>query len=181
MNINIEKEYKVLLNEEQFDLLVKQQDNLLFVEQINTYYDTLQHDLRNCHGVLRIREKNNSYLFTMKLHSDEGLQEFECNVPNNSIDVFEQPDIKALLQHHNFNAPFKKITTLLTKRAVVDSPYAEICFDENFYNGKHDYEIEYEYKSDHDGLTIFQNILKPIGITYKDNCLSKFKRAMDSL
>lgn len=42
-------------------------------------------------------------------------------------------------------------------------------------------EIEYEYKKEHDGLSIFQDIMKQINVVYEKNCISKIQRAINSL
>lgn len=181
MNTNIEKEYKVMLNKDQFNKLTSKYNGLVFKKQINTYYDNAQMDIQNIHGAMRIREISNSYLFTMKLLKADDLYEFECVVDRNDNSVFDEPEIKKLLDEYHIIGPFQQITSLTTFRAMLCNELAEICFDENHYNGIVDYEIEYEYKCDHDGLSIFQKILNPIGITYKENCPSKIKRAFDSI
>lgn len=181
MNTNIEKEYKVMLNKDQFKKLTGCYDGLVFKKQINTYYDNAQMTIQKIHGAMRIREIDNSYLFTMKLLKDGDLYEFECFVDRNDNSVFTQPEIKNLLHEYHIMGPFQEITSLTTYRAMIRSEFAEICFDKNHYNGIVDYEIEYEYKCDHDGLSVFQKILDPIGITYTENCPSKIKRAFDSI
>ena len=69
----------------------------------------------------------------------------------------------------------------MTKRAVVETENAELCFDISTYGNHTDYEIEYEYKKEHDGLSIFQDIMKQINVVYEKNCISKIQRAINSL
>ncbi|WP_416326843.1 CYTH domain-containing protein [[Eubacterium] hominis] len=181
MNQNIEKEYKVLLTKEQFHILTKQYDHLVFIRQINTYYDTEDWQIRKNYGSMRIREKEGHFIFTLKKHTNEGLMEFEKEVFENSILAFEDSEIKALLLELNIKSPIVELTSLTTDRAVIFNGYAEICFDHNMYHGIEDYEIEYEYKKEHDGLRMFEDILKPLNIHYEKNCVSKSKRALSTL
>ena len=43
MNKHVEKEYKMLVNKEQFDKLCSLYENLNFITQTNTYYDTVSY------------------------------------------------------------------------------------------------------------------------------------------
>ena len=181
MNKNIEKEYKILLTKDQFTALTAHYPNLNFIRQINTYYDTEDMSIRASKGAMRIREKEGSFIFTLKKHSTEGLLEYECEVAANHSSIFEQEDIQALLNSYQIEGPLHQIAELITDRAAIDTGFAELCFDISSYNGITDYEIEYEYKKDHDGLSCFQKILEPIGVQYQKNCTSKIQRALNSM
>lgn len=184
MNRNIEKEYKIIVSEQQFNRLLINYPNLKFIKQINTYYDTIDMQIQSMHGMhgaMRIREKNNSYLFTMKSNSEEGLLEFECPVNQNDVSVLQNTEIQNLLHSYGIQGPFTMLTNLTTFRGVVQFDCAELCFDRNLYNGLEDFEIEYEYKKDHDGLSNFEKIIKAADLVYKSNCDSKIKRALDSI
>lgn len=183
MNKNIEKEYKILVTKDQFEILSRQFDNLNFITQINTYYDTANMDIRNNKGAMRIRERNGKYIFTLKMKDKniDGHYEFEMEVSENNTDVFKNPDIKNLLNSYGIHDDVIPLTTLETKRAVINTGDAEICFDINSYNGIIDYEIEYEYIKPHDGLTIFQELLSHANLIYKKNSTSKIQRALNSI
>ncbi len=180
MNNNIEKEYKILVTKEQFNTLYKHFNAPSFYSQTNIYYDTYDFAIRNVKGSMRIRDINNKHIFTLKMHSPKGLLEYEKNLPYNSIECFNDEEISSLLNKYHIQGPFHKIGNLKTERAIHDTEYAELCFDINTYNGIVDYEIEYEYKKDHDGLTAFQNILSIANIEYTSNCISKIQRALNS-
>lgn len=181
MNENLEIEYKVLLTKEQFQVLVHHFEDVIFIRQVNTYYDTKDLQIRKHHGSMRIREKEGQFIFTLKKHTEDGLLEFEKNVPCNDVSAFDDSEIKQLLSDMDIHDPIVMLTSLTTDRAVIFNGYAEICLDHNFYHGKEDYEIEYEYKKDHDGKQMFQDILNIIGIQYDHNCVSKSKRALSAL
>lgn len=181
MKNEIEKEYKILLSKEDFTKLCSYYKDLKFIKQVNTYFDTNDHAIQQMHGAMRIREKSGIYIFTLKMHSDAGLMEHECTVPMDTMDVFNLPEIKKLLDMYQIHGPFCKTAICVTERAVVETENAELCFDINeFHNGIVDYEIEYEYKKEHDGLKVFNDILSQIRISYTSNCISKIKRALDS-
>lgn len=181
MNKNIEKEYKMLLTKEEFETLLNNFPQAVFKKQCNTYYDTKTHAIQKKKGAMRIREVDKKFIFTLKMHSEDGLLEFEKEVDENSLNVFKDIEIQNLLDKFHINGDLMKLTSLCTKRATIKTEFAEICFDISTYNGHTDYEIEYEYKKEHDGLTVFQNILKDINLTYTSNCKSKIQRALDSI
>lgn len=180
MNKNIEKEYKVLLTKEQFEKLLSNYPNAVFKTQCNTYYDTDTHCIQKKKGAMRIRQINDKFIFTLKMHSNDGLLEFEKEVNENSLNSFQDVEIQNLLDKFHINGNLIELTTLCTQRATIETEFAEICFDISSYNGCTDYEIEYEYKKEHDGLSIFQDILKDVHITYTSNCKSKIQRALES-
>ena len=74
-------------------------------------------------------------------------------------------------------------TSIMGKKILVDdifeNEFAELCFDINYYNDMVDYEIEYEYKVEHDGYAIFNDILKKVNLKYTSNCKSKIQRALN--
>lgn len=181
MNKNIEKEYKILVTKEDFYTLLKKYPEAVFKEQINTYYDTKNMDIRKAHGAMRIRRCDDCFIFTLKMHSKEGLLEFEKEVKENSAAVFLDSEIQALLSSYGISGSIHPLTTLTTQRAMIKTGLAELCFDISTYNGFTDYEIEYEYKQEHDGLRVFNEILQAVHLTYEKNCTSKIKRALQSI
>lgn len=180
MNVNIEKEYKILVTKEQFVRLLQEYPQAAFKKQVNTYYDTANLAIRRAHGAMRIRTLEDRFLFTLKRHSAEGVMEYEKDVPANDISAFSDAEIRALLQSISIQGPIQKITELTTYRAVIDTGNAELCFDYNRYGDHEDYEIEYEYKQEHDGLSVFNAILAKAQLTYTKKAKSKIQRALDA-
>lgn len=178
---HVETEYKLLVNKEDFEKLSALYPDKIFIKQINTYYDTKDMQLRNMKCAMRIREKDNKFLFTLKTPDPNGHLEHECYVSKNSIDVFSEPDIKKLLEELGISKQIIMITNLKTERAVINTGKAELCFDINEYNGFIDYEIEYEEIVEHDGISEFNKILEKAGLRYESNCMSKIARAMAHL
>lgn len=179
MDKNIEKEFKILLTKEQFDILREDYEPLLFETQVNIYYDTFDRCIEKKKGAMRIRSKNGKHIFTLKMHSSEGLREYECEVENNEVSSLQKEEIQSLLSEYKIYGEFHPIATLTTDRAIYESEFAELCFDISHYNNTVDYEIEYEFKKDHNGLTIFNSFLSKVNLTYTKNCKSKIKRAMN--
>lgn len=178
---HVETEYKLLVSKEEFERLSALYPDKTFVKQVNTYYDTKDMQLRKLKCAMRIREKDNKFLFTLKTPDPNGHLEHECMVSKNSVDVFQQAEIKKLLNELGIVEDIVMITNLKTERAVINAGYAELCFDINEYNGFTDYEIEYEETAAHDGITEFNRILANAGLHYESNCPSKIARAMSKL
>lgn len=181
MKNGIEKELKILVNKQNFYKLCSFYPDLEFIKQENTYYDTIHDDIAKKFGAMRIRHKNGVYIFTLKMFKNQHLFEHECNVSCNDPHVFESLEIQQLLKKYDIHGPFQRITSTITKRAMIITDNAELCFDINEYSNVIDYEIEYEYKQDHDGIKEFNKILELIQIKYEHNCDSKIKRAKDAL
>ena len=121
MNKHVEKEYKMLVSKEQFDKLCSLYENLNFITQTNTYYDTVNGDIQKKKGAMRIRERNGRFLFTLKMRQEnlDGLCECECEVSENSVHALQSEEIVQLLHEYQIEAAIIPLTTLVTKRAVV--------------------------------------------------------------
>ena len=178
MEKHIEKEYKVLVSKDQFETLLSHYPDVKFHIQKNHYFDNKNYDILHQHAAMRIREKEDINIFTLKKFVDGDLLEFECEVNNISTTVFNKQEIKQVLASYDIQGPFFHLTTLTTYRGVYYGDGYELCFDKNEYENHHDYEIEYEYTKEHDGKTSFQSIMDLIGITYKKNAMSKIQRAL---
>ena len=96
----------------------------------------------------------------MRQENLDGLCECECEVSENSVHALQSEEIVQLLHEYQIEAAIIPLTTLVTKRAVVETENAELCFDISTYGSHTDYEIEYEYKQPHDGLSVFQKLLR---------------------
>lgn len=177
MDKHLEIEYKILVNESQFYELLKDYPNLKFIKQTNYYYDNINNDLRNNKIAMRIRDKG-ELIYTLKNPCEHGVEEYECIVNSNDPKIFDEEPIKSVLNKFNINGPFICLGALVTYRAMYICDDYELCFDINEYNNYKDYEIEYEYKREHDGLTNFNQILSKVNLTYKRNCASKIKRCL---
>lgn len=179
---NLEIEYKLLCSKEQFEQLSALYQPLKFIKQVNTYYDTEDQQLRQLHCAMRIREKEGSFIFTLKEPMEEGHLEHEWILNDNSINaIMNHNEIQELLHRLNIQKELHVTAHLETYRAVVQLHQAELCFDINHYSNQTDYEIEYECTEPHDGKAIFNQILNQVDLHYEKNCMSKIARALSCL
>ena len=170
--MNIEKEYKMLLNEKQFNNLLN-----CFSFNTNTQINHYFQANNNKDIAIRIREINNTYIFTMKIKKDV-LYELEFNIPNNDIN---DPKIKKVFLEYNLDDVIY-LGKLKTIRHTYNDTYGQICLDYNEYNNLIDYEIEYElYDHNLDYLNYFKELLKTNNIIYKENNISKIKRFKNTI
>ena len=174
MNHAIETELKMILTREQFNRLVALYQPIEFVKQVNTYYK----NNNSTHYAFRIREKDGTTLFTLKQKTAEGVMEYEKIL---TTPIQEDTDVVRTLGDFDIFPPYEILGTLTTYRAMYCDGLAELCFDINLYNGKMDYEVEYEVKKEHDHEAAFRSILDKAGITYVPNKRSKYKRFADSV
>ncbi|OCN05733.1 hypothetical protein A4S06_07620 [Erysipelotrichaceae bacterium MTC7] len=178
MKTHIEKEYKILVSKEQFDQLITNYPEIDFITQTNYYYDNESYEIMKQKGAMRIRESAGTKLFTLKEIKDDNLIEYEQIVEQVDPAVFDDAQIKKVLAKFHLEGPFVQVASLTTKRAMFIGDGYELCFDINTYGDKTDYEIEYEYTHEHDGLTNFNSILAKVGLIYKQNAPAKIVRAL---
>lgn len=57
--------------------------------------------------------------------------------------------------------------TFETIRRITQLENAELSLDETHFPKHTDYEIEYEYRKDHDGISVFNQILERAGLQYE--------------
>ena len=76
---------------------------------------------------------------------------------------------------------FHYLYYLKTTRHDIILPDGVLSLDENEYNHHHDYEIEFEVEDYDQGLQAFKKIIQPYHLEYKQNCLSKIKRMLETL
>lgn len=178
MEKNLEIEHKILLTKQEFEKLIKGYENIKFITQVNTYYDTEDQQLKSKKMAMRIRTINDKHIFTLKQPTKQGVIEHECDVAENSIVAIKDNRIQSLLDSIGVKNNIVSLGSLTTHRAIVSLDNAELCFDINEYNGITDYEVEYEYTKKHDGIPEFNNILKCINKSFTKNCKSKIGRAL---
>ena len=98
---------------------------------------------------------------------------FGCDINNEIFDILEKENIY-----------IKDLTCgyyLKTTRHDIILPDGVLSLDENEYNHHHDYEIEFEVEDYDQGLQTFKKIIQPYHLEYKQNCLSKIKRMLETL
>lgn len=189
MSNNIEIEGKILVTETEFESLLKyfkrtDEDKIV---QINHYIDSQDQQLRKLGFALRIREKINHYVLTLKTPLSEGLLEKDQDISKEVYKSFKYenkfPDgsIKNFLLMLGLNVDSLSIvTSLKTERYDIDYNGGLLSLDKNTYNNIIDYEVELEETSLERAQANLKEICEKVNIEYKINHLSKQARAMNS-
>lgn len=186
MKQEIEIEFKNLLTESEFIKIcqhfsINEQD---FKVQVNHYFDTTDFTLKNHHSALRIREKNEKFVLTLKQPAHEGLlethevltiEEAQSMISNQKI--FEG-SITNIIQK-DFNIPVSELTffgSLKTKRAEINYKDGILVLDHSSYLNKEDHELEYEVTDFSKGKENFHNLLEKLNIPLRktDNKIKRF-------
>ncbi len=181
----IEIEFKNLLTKEEFSRLIShfsiKEDT--FITQKNHYFDTPQFDLKEKKSALRIREKNDEFIFTLKTPLEKNLLETNQLLTRQESDkllkeqLLPEGEVKNSLLKLGVSINFlQHFGTLTTSRAEVDYKDGLLVFDVSSYLNKVDYELEYEVKNRNTGEEIFLDLLKELKIPVRntDNKVKRF-------
>ncbi|MCI5631097.1 MAG: CYTH domain-containing protein [Bacilli bacterium] len=190
MSNNIEIEAKVILSRQDykkvFDTLkTKITDTHT---QTNFYIDSKDRVLKKNDIALRIREYNRTYVLTCKTPLSEGLleknQELNEKVALEMINLnrFPSGGIQDFLELLDIDVSnLEVLASLTTRRNELTIDSSKISLDENTYGNKVDYEIEVEDSAMKLAEDRIEEILKPLGITYTLNKVSKQMRAIKAI
>ncbi|WP_110929103.1 CYTH domain-containing protein [Bacillus massiliglaciei] len=188
MDQHIEIECKNLITKEEFiqitdDFNIAPSD---FAVQTNYYFDTPSFHLKEQQSALRIREKDGTFELTLKQPADEGLLESNQQINRQEADLFLQHEqfpkgqIESLLLQQGIN-PEEIICfgSLKTERAEIPFKGGLLVFDRSMYEGKEDFELEYEVSDRQTGEGIFFQLLKTLNIPLRptENKVRRFYRA----
>lgn len=185
MQKNKEVEYKILLNEETFQKISNAYPSQTVYSQTN-YYLTSD-ELSEKHYALRIREKNHTFEMTLKIPDGFAKMEHNQMISEDDFKKVESGqiinnDITALLKNKGIDpAKIRQEYSLKTIRHDIALTYGMLSLDENFYNGHHDYEFEFEVNNEEKGAEQFKELLKKFNLSYTHNCDSKIVRVLKTL
>lgn len=179
---NKERELKLLISKEKFNEILKSYEFPYFRQQTNIYFDTPDQKVKKEGCAVRIRTYDDHCIFTLKKRIDPiTLIELEKEIDTTDIHRISDSEVLDWLKEYHIPIqdlyPTAKITT---KRYILKTKQAEICLDHTLFSHSQDYEIEYEYFEDHDGVKEFNEFLGQFGLHYTKNCPSKIARAMNS-
>ncbi len=191
MATNIEIEAKVLINEDDYNRVLKfyKKEELQKVTQLNYYIDTDDLLLKQFGIGLRIRQKD-FFVLNMKAPLQEGLLEKKESISEKEFDnfknngVFPNGSIKNLLLMFGVDITKLKIqTTLKTERIVIEnfSDNEVFAIDKNYYNGLIDYELELEGTSLERAKNSLKEKCEELNIDFVENAKSKQVRAMETI
>ncbi|MCJ8006006.1 CYTH domain-containing protein [Lederbergia wuyishanensis] len=184
MSKNLEIEFKNMVTEEEFQLLLKtfQITKKNFFSQTNHYFDTKNYSLKKLGAALRIRELSEKYELTLKKPAVNGLWEINDTISQSEADllmknsIFPSGEVKdELLQMHINLNEFILFGSLRTERAEIEYENGLLVFDHSFYKGIEDFEIEYETSNRDEGEKKFYKLLDKLNIKiqYADNKISR--------
>lgn len=170
MSQQYEIEFKNTLTKEQYEQLLMEfgiKDHQIF-RQVNHYMDTENWHLKQLSSALRIREKKNTILCTLKektanhthLETTDILT-IEERDHILSMKKFEAPNVKERLLQ--LNVPIEKLRvfgSITTDRVEIDYLGGTLVLDHSFYFHCDDYEVEYESNDVKKGREQFLQFLK---------------------
>ncbi|MRG87090.1 CYTH domain-containing protein [Salinibacillus xinjiangensis] len=191
MHQEIEIEYKNILTKNEYDKLLTglQLTEMNPNQQINYYFETDEFHLKSAGAALRIREKNNECVYTLKEPHETGLLETHESIPAEAL----QDCINGNLQIpdsiterlSSLNIPVEKLSykgSLTTYRIETKWNECLVVLDHSVYHNTEDYELELEAPSVEIGEKAFQYLLTKYEIVQKStpNKIERFFQALES-
>ena len=190
MNKNMENECKVLLNSEDYNKLFDyfHLEKINPIKQVNYYFDTINFKLAHNKYNLRVRHvlDQDKFTLTVKIPQKDG-----SNLEINEEITFEL--FKNLIQNNILPNGFIKekidefndetiilFASLLTTRYEFEYKSGLLALDYNEYNGKYDYELEFEGLDMEHAKYVVNNLLDGLNIEFEFSKISKRKRAIES-
>jgi uncharacterized protein YjbK len=175
MKTNLEIEYKALLTEQEYKVVLSHFNPSTRIDQTNYYYQS--YSVFNTKISARIRQINDNFELTFKIRQTKGKLEVNFDVPSNSAEHFNLPEVQQFLKAHHFYRTWNYIGELHTLRYVVQDTYGELCIDHNTYLDQEDYELEYEVNTAYNPLAYprFIDILNQFSIK-NEKAKAKFHR-----
>lgn len=163
----IEIEYKNLLSKDEFELLRRQYPFPKEPQtQTNYYFDTKDRLLANNRHALRVREKNNTVILTLKqpygsniLETHETLTKQEALACINGNMIRKQSIVDQLNKIDVAPEKLIFLGSLTTERYECSVDNMIMVLDFSMYNSHMDYELEIEAQNEQDGLHFFNKVL----------------------
>lgn len=178
----IENEFKVMLDQEQYEKLLAEYKWNEVIVQVNHYYDTEDLMMSSLHITCRVREIEGKYFLQMKFPgaAEYSRVEFEKSLD----DLPEEIDADEPFRPHPHGHPMlpivKRIGSLKTTRNVYRFDGGEIDLDKSEYFGKTDYELEIEFTDEGAARRMLAEITEKLGIKPNSEvCIGKVRRFLE--
>ncbi|MFC0271963.1 CYTH domain-containing protein [Metabacillus herbersteinensis] len=187
MSQEIEIEFKNILTKEEFIQLKTHftLHNSDFSLQENHYFDTPLFSLKNHGAALRIRQKQDNYVLTLKEPADIGLLETHQFLSNEEAKymmktglILDGPVKDQLVSLGIAPDQLTYFGSLVTDRAEKKVEEGLIVLDHSRYLSVEDYEVEFEVKEEEAGKQAFLKILKELSIPIRPT-KNKIRRFYD--
>lgn len=188
MSIEIENEYRTLINKKDYQKLLRKFNSTIslskYSNMTNIYLDDSNYSLTKNEVVLRIRMyKEGNYQLTLKIPLGESCQEItQSLIPLEVKSIYKtgrlpKGEVNKYL-HRYSRYKLKVIAELKTMRKEYYFPDYIVVLDHSKYGNKEDYTLEIEGKNIYIAKTIFDEILKKHHIAYNSETETKSKRAI---
>lgn len=185
----LEIEYKNLLTEDEYKRLrqafdMEQQEPFL---QINHYFETSDLQLKANQSALRIREKENTWVLTLKEPHPEGLLETNELLDPKDADTWlkngfgPSEEVEVRLKDMGIDVEqLHYLGQLTTNRIEKKVRNGLLVLDKSQYLGVIDYELEFEVQEKRRGYQDFENLLKEYEISKREtpNKIERFYKLL---
>lgn len=167
----VEREYKFLVSEEQFLNVKNHFSKQIATNKIHTnyYYDTKDNYFNSIKHTIRIRQIEDKLKLQLKNHKKyiDGY----CFSEEKTIEI---NDIPITLNNEFLNVDVCLKGSLITVRDKFSfGKNSIVCFDENYYLGKCDFEVEIEFSQD--DFVLVNEFIDKFGLQIKES-MSKSER-----
>ena len=188
--VSMEYEARVMVSEEDYYLIqeakLEEGKPVKHLVNENIYFDNEERYLTNHHIVLRIRTiDSKEHELTLKIKGQDGDVEITTILDQEQYlatlkdEIIKDENIINELKKRNIDhTNLHIVAQLLTYRTEIDYDKYLLVIDKNQYNGKIDFNIEVESTSREDALKYLKKIIKPYGVQYKKDYISKSRRAI---
>ena len=184
MQKELEIEFKTLISKKDYQRLIEcfNIKNNQF-KQINYYFDTPNYDLQKLNKTIRVRQKSDSYILTLKEKIQSGIvNETHIDIDESFLDLIIKDGFSTqqYFSYLNYNVIF--VTSLINYRITFKHPFysGTIFIDQCNYLGYTDYELEYEVSDIFVGEKEWEKILLDLSIQ-KKKTLSKSQRVFNKI
>lgn len=143
--------------------------------QVNYYFDTKDLSLASAHAMLRVRRKRDALFLQYKSKREQTGALFLCEEKEQKIPEFPRKVDPSLFFKEAPSEECFLLGDLVTFRTDFIFPQAVVSFDESFYWGKVDLEIEIE--GTREAIESLAAFLSPKGEVQKGN--GKFSRFLE--
>ncbi|UKS57701.1 CYTH domain-containing protein [Exiguobacterium acetylicum] len=175
MRQELEIEFKNLLSEQEYlSLFTHYASTKQPIWQANDYFDTPDFELRKKGAALRIREKKQGLVLTLKQPHEEGLLETHVTLSENDAeDLFKyglihSDEMNHQLKSFNLQGSLEHLGRLETERIETVLPEGLLVLDKSRYLGHTDYELEFEVSNFEQGQKDFEQLLSEHDIPQRE-------------
>jgi len=162
----LEIEFKNLLSEQEYlSLFTHYASTKQPIWQANDYFDTPDFELRKKGAALRIREKKQGLVLTLKQPHEDGLLETHVTLSaNEAEDLFKyglihSDEMNHQLKSFDLQGSLEHLGRLETERIDIVLPEGLLVLDKSRYLGHTDYELEFEVSNFKQGQKDFEQLL----------------------